>query len=148
MSKDSSIRKNAKGRQIVDDNLKNSVNRRDDDDYYLGKTRNKKDVRRSKRPRIIRRFTKDKKTGKSWKIFRSGVMPKAKNQFVQMVVTVAWSKRNFTKVKRGYSTKKLSSKVSENDMFMEAFFNSKSNLGFSPSSYRVIEKHYIYYKYY
>jgi hypothetical protein len=148
MEKDSEIRKNARGKQIIDSDLKNSANRRDDDDYYVGKTPNKKDVRRSKRPRIIRRFPKDQKTGKSWKIFRTGEMPKAKNQFVQMVVTVAWSKRNFTKINRGYSSKKLTSKVSENDMFMEAFFNSKSNLGFSPTSYRVIERHYIYYKYY
>lgn len=142
------IKKLRNGNQIINNEVKNSINKRDDDDYFYGKGNSKRDYLQKKQPRIIRRLPVDKKTGKGWKIFRTGTLPKANNQFVQMVVTVAWSKGTYTKVSRGYSTKKLTSKVRESDMFIEAFFNSKANLGFSPSSYKVIEKHYIYYKYY
>ena len=146
VSKPVKIKYSDKGKQILgsDFYMKNRVI--SDDDKVRYKTKKGITRERLRKTRIVRQMHENERTHKRWKVYRTAKAPIGQKQQVQMVVTVAWYKGRYTKTSKGYSTRVLASKSNQSQMFQEAFFSAKKNIGFSPTSFKVLETYYIYYK--
>jgi len=76
------------------------------------------------------------------------VNPPAKKEYRQLVLTIAWRKKNLTAVRKGFSSKRrIRGMGEEKAMYQEAFFSSKTQLGFSPDSYTILNHYYLTWKY-
>jgi hypothetical protein len=94
---------------------------------------------RKRAPRIVRQSKK--KNGYS--VYHSNTYNSGR--YYQVVLTIKWIKGSKFSVQKGYSYRR---KITDNTISsarQQAFYNSYSFCPFSPSSYKIISEHYLFY---